>query len=107
MLVGAGMAMAGATADRQRIPLADRHKDAGLACADCHGQGPKKPVEMATCLGCHESYRKVAERTGKWTPNPHDNHLVDLECTKCHLGHKAQENYCETCHSEMAFTPNQ
>jgi len=92
-------------ADRQAIPLADRHKAAGLSCEDCHGKGPRKPLTTATCLGCHESYPKVAERTAKLHPNPHENHLIDLDCGLCHLGHKPQENYCLTCHEEMSFKP--
>jgi hypothetical protein len=84
-------------------PLADRHKDLGLACDSCHGSGPKKAVTAEQCIGCHESYAKVAERTIDLEPNPHDNHLIDLECTKCHLGHKPQVNYCRTCHADMEF----
>ncbi|WP_005036826.1 cytochrome c3 family protein [Holophaga foetida] len=92
--------------ERKEIPLANRHKDAGIACEDCHGKGPKKAVAAETCLGCHESYPKVAERTARLKPNPHENHLIDLDCDKCHQGHKPQENYCLTCHSEMEFKPS-
>lgn len=87
----------------QKTPLADKHKALGLSCEDCHGSGLKKAVPMEKCLGCHESYAKVAERTKELLPNPHDNHLIDLECSKCHLGHKPQANYCQTCHVDMEF----
>lgn len=83
--------------------LADRHKAAGLTCEECHGSGPKQAVGGEKCLSCHESYQKVAQRTARLRPNPHDNHLIDLECTKCHQGHKAQENYCNSCHSDLVF----
>ena len=103
ILLGLGsLAMANAP---QVVPLANRHKDAGLSCEDCHGKGPRKPLQTADCLGCHESYPKVAERTAKLHPNPHDNHLIDLDCGLCHKGHKPQENYCLTCHEEMSFKP--
>ena len=84
-------------------PLADIHKEAGLGCEDCHGTGAKKLVPMEKCLTCHESYVKVAERTKELYPNPHDNHMIDRECTKCHKGHTAQVNYCQTCHVDMTF----
>jgi fumarate reductase flavoprotein subunit len=87
----------------QKTPLADKHKALGLSCDACHGTGKKKAVPMEKCLGCHESYPKVAERTKQLEPNPHDNHLVDLECSKCHQGHKPQVNYCQTCHADMEF----
>lgn len=86
-------------------PLADIHKEAGLGCKDCHGTGAKKLVPMEKCLTCHESYVKVAERTKELYPNPHDNHMIDLKCTKCHQGHNAQVNYCQTCHVDMTFKP--
>jgi len=101
LLVGAVSALAVANTTK---PLADRHKDVGLTCDACHGDGPQKPVTMSKCLACHESYAKIAERTKELEPNPHDNHLIDLECTKCHIGHKTQENYCRSCHADMEFT---
>ena len=91
-----------ATAEEKRV-LADRHQTRGLVCANCHRSGSKKTVSMKRCLACHESYAKVAERTKSLVPNPHDSHLTDLECSKCHLGHSSQENYCLTCHEEMEF----
>lgn len=83
--------------------LSEQHKAAGLGCNDCHGTGEKKPVPMSKCLECHESYAKVAARTQHVDPNPHQSHLVDLPCTKCHLGHKPRVIYCMTCHSDMEF----
>ena len=83
--------------------VANLHKTLGLSCQDCHGEGEKKPVGMSKCLSCHESYAKVAERTKKLEPNPHDNHLIDLSCTKCHLGHKPKVIYCRNCHEDMEF----
>jgi DnaJ-class molecular chaperone len=83
--------------------LADTHNANGNTCEDCHGDGPKKPVPMQKCLSCHKSYAKVATRTQDLDPNPHDSHLIDLACTKCHQGHKPQVNYCQTCHADMEF----
>lgn len=83
--------------------LADKHKIAGISCTDCHGNAPKQDIEWDKCLGCHETYAAVAKRTAGLKPNPHDNHLVDLDCLKCHQGHKPQENYCNTCHKDLKF----
>ncbi|MBP1625572.1 MAG: hypothetical protein H6Q00_47 [Holophagaceae bacterium] len=85
------------------VPLADSHKAKGMACEDCHGKGPRKPVEAAQCFQCHESYAKVAERTKGLKPNPHDNHMIDLDCGFCHKGHKPFELYCSTCHIDLKF----
>lgn len=89
--------------DKSRQPLADTHKANGVSCEDCHGKGPKKALEMEKCLECHESYAKVAERTKGLKPNPHDSHLLELDCTSCHHSHKAFELYCNTCHGDMTF----
>lgn len=83
--------------------LADRHKNSGLTCEACHDTNPKQAVEGDKCLGCHENSAAVAKRTINLQPNPHSNHLLDIDCTKCHVGHKAQVNYCQNCHSEMVF----
>jgi fumarate reductase flavoprotein subunit len=84
-------------------PLSNQHIDLGLTCESCHGTGEKKPVTMEKCLSCHESYAAVAEKTKDLGPNPHDNHLAGLDCTKCHQGHKPQVVYCQTCHAGMEF----
>lgn len=81
--------------------LADKHAALGLDCEACHNNRPKtKPVKTAQCLSCHESYEKLAERTKKLDHNPHAGHFIDLECTQCHHGHKASENYCDSCHKK-------
>lgn len=86
-----------------RGKVADLHKAQGVSCEDCHDKGPRKVVEMEKCLTCHESYPKVAERTKGLKPNPHDSHLMELDCLSCHHGHKAFELYCSTCHGDMKF----
>lgn len=94
----AGGAVAG-----QNPFLADRHQASGLTCVSCHDTKPKDSIEGDKCLGCHENYPAVAKRTSKLTPNPHDNHMIELDCLKCHFGHKVQVNYCQSCHSDMVF----
>lgn len=47
-------------------PLADRHFNYGAQCATCHAT--KMPatgtrVKNETCLACHVSYEKLAEKT--------------------------------------------
>ena len=53
---------------------------------------------MAVCLGCYGDYPKVAMQTKKLDPNPHDLHLGEIECEKCHHSHKASVNACNACH---------
>ena len=52
------------------------------------------------CLTCHESFAKLklSPRVTRLERNPHDGHYPDLDCNNCHHGHKAQENYCDSCH---------
>lgn len=86
-------------------PIADVHKDKGLACTDCHGEGQKKPVSKAKCQECHGSYKELAEATKNLEPNPHYNHTIDLDCKNCHLGHKPMQIYCQNCHKTLEFVP--
>ena len=53
---------------------------------------------MTVCLGCHGDYGKVAAKTDKLDPNPHDSHLGEIDCGKCHHAHKASVNICNPCH---------
>jgi len=83
--------------------LSEKHGALGLSCKDCHGEADKADgVAMEQCLGCHESWAKLKKsaRTAKLHPNPHDGHYPDLDCNNCHHGHKAQENYCDSCHKK-------
>jgi len=41
----------------------------------------------------------MAEKTSRLDPNPHDSHLGELECGRCHHQHKASENACAACHA--------
>lgn len=93
----------GSVSAQNKPALADRHQNSGLTCEACHDTNPKQIVEGDKCLICHENSASVAKRTIALSPNPHSNHLLDIDCTKCHLGHKAQVNYCQNCHSEMIF----
>jgi len=79
--------------------LAYKHKNRGMDCSGCHKESPpKQDVSMEVCLGCHEDYWKVAAKTNKLDPNPHDSHLGEVECGKCHHAHKASVNACNECH---------
>jgi fumarate reductase flavoprotein subunit len=94
--------MAYAQNEKKPAYTADRHVALGMKCSDCHGEGAKKPVSGDKCLSCHESIDAVAKQTnGVLDPNPHAGHVGDLDCTLCHHGHKANELYCNTCHSNM------
>ena len=79
--------------------LADKHKVAGIGCDGCHKQNPpKEQAPTLVCNKCHGDQTKLAERTQKVIPNPHDSHLGNVECGLCHHGHKKSEDYCSTCH---------
>jgi fumarate reductase flavoprotein subunit len=79
--------------------LADRHKNRGTDCSGCHKENPpKQGVPMAVCLGCHGDYQKVAAKTDKLDPNPHDSHLGEIDCGKCHHAHKPSLIACNECH---------
>ena len=81
------------------ILLGEEHKKAGIVCEECHKDGaPKGDVITATCFKCHISYLKLAERTNRITPNPHESHIGNLECIACHHIHKPSEDYCKECH---------
>jgi fumarate reductase flavoprotein subunit len=83
---------------------ADRHLARGVECNQCHGEGEKIPVTKEQCLSCHVSYAVVAKRTKSLEPNPHDSHQGEIECNQCHKGHKADENFCKSCHKDGTFT---
>ena len=89
----------GPTWAAEGIFLADKHKIRGMHCSGCHEESPaNQDVPMAVCLGCHGDYRKVAAETDKLDPNPHDSHLGEIDCGKCHHAHKASVNACNECH---------
>ena len=80
--------------------LADKHKSAGIGCEGCHKEAPpKKNVPTSVCLQCHGDNSKLAEKTEKLSPNPHDSHLGEIDCDKCHHSHKQSGDYCGSCHS--------
>jgi len=82
------------------------HKEAGLACFDCHGvDEPVKRAPTSACKSCHEDH-KGAVRTYKnngqeVTVNPHESHQGELRCTLCHSIHQPSKLYCnqDGCHA--------
>lgn len=80
----------------------DKHIKTGHNCNSCHGAdkvAAGAEVGMPKCLSCHGSYEKLAKRTETTSRNPHTNpHSLDLDCNVCHHGHRADENYCGSCH---------
>lgn len=82
--------------------LADQHKAEGIECADCHGKDIGEMVANQSCLACHESFEKVAERTTDMHINPHRSiHFMDYVCAACHQGHKPLNNFCQNCHGPI------
>jgi hypothetical protein len=79
--------------------LAEKHKSGGIDCTGCHKESPpKQAVPTMICLECHGDYGRVAARTKKIDPNPHDSHLGETDCRKCHRAHSASVNGCNACH---------
>jgi hypothetical protein len=80
--------------------LAGKHKNAGIDCEGCHKEGqPKRYVPTSLCLQCHGDHSKLVEKTEKLSANPHDSHLGEIDCNKCHNAHKQSEDYCGSCHN--------
>ena len=71
---------------------------AKLPCSTCHKNEMTAPPKE-TCLSCHGSYDKLAERTAKLTPNPHFSHRGEEDCTNCHSLHGKSRLECNDCHS--------
>lgn len=77
-----------------------------MKCDACHvEEEPTQGVAAVpteTCLSCHGSYEKVAERTAAIGEgvNPHDNFHYDmqLDCITCHKSHGGSVNLCLSCH---------
>ena len=85
---------------------AERHLNQGATCAACHtDKNFEKPVHQDKCLACHGSYEKLAQRTEKVHPNPHNNHFGQRDCSTCHKGHQQSELTCDRCHKFDLKTP--
>jgi hypothetical protein len=82
--------------------LADRHGAKGMNCVTCHKESPPaEKAPSAACIGCHGDNKKVAEKTAKLYPNPHESHLGEVDCQTCHHAHKASELSCAACHDKF------
>jgi hypothetical protein len=82
--------------------LADKHKAAGVACADCHKETPPANETPTTvCMTCHADYKDKAASS----VDPHNAHMSYESCGDCHHAHKASENQCMSCHSFNLKTP--
>ena len=75
--------------------LADRHKESGIECNDCHGEtqtGSRAAKEA--CMSCHKNYEKL----GASQLDFHNAHIVSSGCDDCHHAHKPSELICQGCH---------
>jgi cytochrome c553 len=85
----------------------NRHAQAGIVCAGCHGKDlPKSDgiVENPRCLECHGSMERLVKKSEpKDFPdrNPHKSHLGDIACTVCHHEHSVSKVYCLECHKNF------
>jgi hypothetical protein len=86
--------------------LADRHGTRGVKCENCHtSMPPQKNITEGTCIACHGSYKKIAEKTEELDVNPHDSHQGEVPCTRCHSGHKKSVLFCNGCHEFPMTVP--
>ena len=99
---------------KEKYPLKPIHASLSLKCVFCHeGQGHNveefKSVRETTCLECHGTKKKLAERLGfidSIKANPH-NSIHDgtrLACDECHNEHKPSTNMCSECHEKEIQT---
>ncbi len=82
--------------------LADRHVAKGINCKMCHGPDEKNPQTptIETCTACHAKDALVKKTANVKPTNPHvsPHYGSDLDCSNCHFGHAASENFCDQCH---------
>lgn len=93
-----------------------------VSCTDCHERTPEqiihekevyqlghyetrfypREVNNEFCLGCHDDYEGLSERTleiEKVTGiNPHRPHLSQRDCASCHKMHRRSRFSCSECH---------
>jgi hypothetical protein len=84
------------------VLLGDKHKNLGITCDGCHQENPpKENVPTSMCMNCHGDSAKLAQKTLS-NKNPHEAHVGELDCDKCHHSHKPSGSYCDKCH-EFGF----
>ena len=112
--------------------LAHEHAEFAIPCQTCHPRtisdslgeivtyargGYETPLEEQEypkewCFQCHEhgSYEELVQFTKDYIVdgekvNPHDTHLGQEECYRCHRMHKQSLgiNYCYSCHHERTL----
>jgi len=86
----------------QKKQLVEKHSDAGVQCIDCHAawKDASAPAKVDACLGCHDGYEWMAEKTKNLQPNPHASHLGNVKCTECHKVHAVPSQIlCDKCHN--------
>lgn len=94
-----------ATPQENDKAIKPHHKEVQMDCRDCHGNVSKenyKSVETLTCLQCHSSKEKLADRLkflGKKNPHNSIHDGQNLNCYSCHNEHKPSYNMCTDCHN--------
>ena len=97
LVAAAALAFAGASFAAMPSKINGPH--ASLPCTTCHVNNELKVPSKEACLGCHQSYAKLAERTAKLNPNPHMNHRGEQNCSNCHSLHAKSRFECNDCHN--------
>ena len=85
-------------------PLAQRHIAKGMSCSSCHLTDKPEPfaeVPAKNCNQCHPQNVIVDKFAFMGDRNPHKNHLGEVDCNICHVGHQAPVSYCAQCHSNF------
>lgn len=90
------------TGNASASSLRGKHASAGISCTDCHKTDkPATAANESSCKECHGSYDKMAEVTKHLHGNPHNNHMGEMDCTKCHGIHKPTVIPCLECHADF------
>ena len=85
--------------------LHEAHSKLQMTCESCHlSADPAKNsrVESEKCIQCHGDLKKISEtiKAKKLIdPDPHWNHMIDIQCWECHKEHKPGVNMCSRCHN--------
>jgi hypothetical protein len=74
----------------------EKHTPRGVECNVCHeATEPTTSPKGEKCATCHSDYVK---KEPKGTPNPHESHIGELSCGKCHKEHRESVLFCNKCH---------
>ncbi|MCF0254137.1 MAG: cytochrome c3 family protein [Duodenibacillus sp.] len=88
LALGLGMTISLGAAAAEKT-LSERHA----------GMWPKSVNGYVTKNQCKQCHMGIAQKTASLEPNPHENHLGDVNCEDCHKANAAKPQLmCNECH---------